>query len=157
MRRHADAQRDRGAALALVVVFTVMIGAISASLVPVVNSTLTHRTTLETVRNREYAADAAVEVAITQARAFTCATSPGYTVDASTNHTSIRVEWQNACGTVVASDGSDYPQRNVIFTACENTGASCVPDAVIVRTQVNFEPASGPVTRTVVQSWSVHR
>ena len=58
---------------------------------------------------------------------------------------------------VLKSKHSAYA-RNVIFSACVDTGATCLDDAVIVRAQVNFQQAAtGLVTKTSVQSWSVNR
>jgi hypothetical protein len=70
----------------------------------------------------------------------------------------IRVDWRNACGVVQSSDGTVVAQHNVIFSACESTGAACLDAAVIIRAEVNFEQAaSGVVTKVYVQSWSVNR
>ena len=58
-----------------------------------------------------------------------------------------------------APPGTPVAQRNVIFSAfCANPAdAKCDFADVIIRAQVNFAPASGPVTKTYVQSWSVTR
>jgi hypothetical protein len=77
----------------------------------------------------------------------------------------IRVDWQNTCPAVSptldapAPAGTAVAQRNVIFSAfCANPAdAKCNFAAVIIQAQVNFAPASGPVTKTYVQSWSVTR
>ena len=159
MTRHRGPgdERDTGAALVIVIGFMLAIGAISVSLMSAIGSSMQNRVTLETVRNHEYAADAAVERAITQARQSSCDSPSGSFVDATVNATAIRVEWQATCGSVISSDGSPYEQRNVGFVACVDTGLACAAPDVIIRAQVNFEPARGPVTRTVVQSWSVNR
>ena len=137
--------------------FVLMVGSIGAGLAGIATTSLNNRNSLEVVRNREYAADGAVEEAITKARSFTCAPATGFVLDTSIVATGIRVDWLTVCPTVMSSDSTTYPQRNVIFSACENTGTTCDPAKVIVRAQVNFEPAAGTVTKTFVQSWSVKR
>ncbi len=156
-RRPARPHEDSGAALLLAIGFVVMIGMISAGLAALATSSLENRDTLEMVRNRQYAADGAIEQAIVQASSFTCDTVPNTPIVNTLNGVSIRVDWLNACRSVTTSDDSPYLQRNVIFSACVNTGSPCNDVDVIIRAQVNFEPASGPVTRTNVQSWSVNR
>jgi type II secretory pathway component PulK len=162
-RRPRREHEDRGAALLLAVGFVVMIGAIAGGLAGLATSGVNNRTTLELVRNREYAADGAIENAISQVRLLTCASASGFITDASMNSISIRVDWVNACGVVQSSDGSVVSQRNVIFSACLNTGSPCSdtavpPVPVIIRGQVNFQQAlAGAVTKTYVQSWSVNR
>ena len=148
---------DSGAALLLAIGFVVMIGMISAGLASLATSSLANRDTLERVRDRQYAADGATEQAIVQVSSFTCDTVPNVPIVNTLNGVSIRVDWINACRSVTTSDGSPYLQRNVIFSACVNTGNPCNNVDVIIRAQVNFEPASGPVTKTYVQSWSVNR
>lgn len=166
------AHQDRGAALILVIALILMVGTISAGLAALVSSSLTDHGSLERSRNREYSADGAVEYAIAQVRAIAgspleaCA-RPGDWFASTRNGTTtampvlngipIRVDWDNACGAVLGVDGSVVVQRNVVFAACADTGARCVPAAVVVRAQVNFEQlASGPVTATYVQTWSVN-
>jgi hypothetical protein len=140
-----------------------MVGAIAGGLASLATSSLNNRNTLEVLRNREYAADGAIENAISQVRALTCASASGTTTDATMNAVTIRVDWVNACGAVQITDGSVVSQRNVIFAACVNTGSPCsdtaVPAApVIIRAQVNFQQIlGGAVTKTYVQSWSVNR
>lgn len=154
------ADRDRGAALILAIAFVVMVGAISGGLAALVTSSMNNRGALEQVRNRQYAADAAVEQAITTVRSQVgtplelCANAPDMTVQ-TLNGVAIRVDWRNACGVVQASDGTVVAQRNVIFSACVDTGSACAEAAIVVRAQINFEQSSGTVTKTYVQSWSV--
>jgi hypothetical protein len=139
-----------------------MVGSISAGLAATATSSLQNRTTLEQVRNREYAADAAIEDAIVIVRGaqYTCASLPtSFLRESSLNGFAIRVDWSNACTQVLADDAQTvYDQRNVIFTTCPDTGVTCIgAPNVIIRAQVNFDPASGPVTETHIQSWSVNR
>jgi hypothetical protein len=140
-----------------------MVGAICGGLASLAASSLNNRTTLETLRNREYAADGAIETAISQVRLLTCASPVGSFSDSTMNGVTIRVDWINACGAVQITDGSVVSQRNVIFAACLDIGSACsdtaVPAApVIIRAQVNFQQALGAaVTKVYVQSWSVNR
>ena len=169
-RRPRREHEDSGAALLLAVGFVVMIGAIAGGLAGLATSGVNNRITLERVRNREYAADGAIENAISQVRLLTCASASGFITDASMDSVSIRVDWVNACGVVQSSPaaiepvgGSVVSQRNVIFSACLNTGSPCSdtavpPVPVIIRAQVNFQQGLvGAVTKTFVQSWSVDR
>ena len=159
-RRRRNADKDSGAALILAIGFVVMIGAISGGLAALATTSLSSRTTLETVRDREFAADGVIEQAITQVRLLNCS-SPNSSVLGTLNQVPIRVEWVNACDptSVHSSDGISYAQRNVIFTACVDPGggAACLAENVIIRAQVNFEPAAGTVTKTYIQSWNVNR
>ncbi len=154
---------DSGAALILAVGFVLMVGAISGGLASLATSSLNNRNTLETLRNREYAADGAIENAISQVRAQSCASASGSITDSTINAVAIRVDWANVCSAVQIADGSVVSQRNVIFAACVNIGSPCsdsvAPVApVIIRAQVNFQQAlGGAVTKTYVQSWSVNR
>lgn len=162
-RAGADDGRDRGAALIVAVGFVVMIGAISAGLASLVTSSMNNRITLTQLRDRQYAADGAVEVAIAEVRslgtglAASCGGVGGST-SSTLNDVAIRVDWHDACGAVRGSDGTIVAQRNVIFAACVDEGMVCTEDRVLVRAQVNFEQgATGDVTSTFVQSWSVNR
>lgn len=164
-RRNSDMPvgRDVGASLMLAIGFVVMIGVISAGLISLATSSLNNRAALEQVRNREYAADGAIEVTVAQLRSSsvstlaTCTAANGFVIDTS-NSLTMRVDWRNACSLVQTIDGAVVAQRNVVLSACENTGASCIDSAVVIRAQVNFErSATGGVARTYVQSWSVNR
>ena len=55
---------ERGAALILAIAFMVIIGATAGATLAMVTSGLHNRRTLDTVHDREYAADAAVEYTI---------------------------------------------------------------------------------------------
>jgi hypothetical protein len=142
--------------------FVVMIGAISAGLAGLVTSSLNNRGNLELVRDRQYAADGAIEEAISQVRSGLAPTpapcaSSGSIVDM-LNDVTIRVDWRHVCGVVRGADGAIVAQRNVVFAACVDTATECSDGDVIIRAQVNFEQdASSAVTATYVQSWSVNR
>jgi hypothetical protein len=115
-----------------------------------------NRSSLEILRNREYAADGAIELAITQARGSDCS-STGPLTD-TTFGPAIRVDWTTECSTGVPRSVGiiPYPQRNVVFSAClDKSPAKCLDADVIIRAQVNFEPQTGTVVKTSVQSWSV--
>jgi hypothetical protein len=157
--------RDSGAALLLAIGFVILVGTICGGLVGLATSSLKNRSSLELLRDREYAADAAIEQAILQATGFTCSTDPADPTKAiplqTLNGVTIRVSWRNACGTIPASDaavgGLPLVQRNVVFSACLSTVNPCANDTdVIIRAQVNFQPDSGTVTKTYIQSWSVN-
>ena len=139
-----------------------MIGSIAGGLAGLVTSSMNNRITLTQQRDRQYAADAAVEEAIALVRQMKQNTGEACDVGAGTNssklnNVAIRVDWVNACTMVRGADGSIVAQRNVIFTACPDSADACVDEAVIVRAQVNFEQGlGGAVQRTSVQSWSVN-
>jgi hypothetical protein len=161
-RDHVGNERDAGAALILAIGFVVMVGSIGAGLAALVTTSLNNRYALEQVRNRQYSADGAITEAISQVRAAvggpldSCTSAGGSLVD-TMNHINTRVEWVNACRTVIDATGAVVAQRNVIFSACEDTGSSCSPTKVIIRAQVNFQQSqTGAVTKTFVQSWSVN-
>jgi hypothetical protein len=149
--------------------FVVMIGMVSAGLAGLATSGLGNRSTLQTLRDRQYAADGAIEQAIIAARGRTC-TSPliqsASGVDGPTQSTmngvAIRVDWVNACllglEGVMGTDGIRFDQRNVIFSACLDTLATCDPAKIIIRAEVSFQqPLPTDVTKTYVLSWSVNQ
>jgi hypothetical protein len=152
----SDAPGDRGAALILAIGFVVMIGAICAGLAALVTSSLGNRVSLEALRDRQYAAESAVEEAITSIRLTDRTTPPVCGFTSALNGVAVRVDCADAYG-VVADPGNDVlGQRNVIFWACVDTGAPCATERALVRAVVNFEQRyAGAVTMTYVQSWSV--
>ena len=156
--------KDSGAALILAIGFVVMIGAIAAGLASLVSSSMNNRGSLERLRNREYAAEGAIDDAVVQVRISAgagsdlCQTSSGTSRTTSLNGYAIRVDWRSACGVTRGGDGIAVFQRNAIFAACVDAGAACTDLSVIIRAQVNFEQSSsGAVLRTSVQSWSVNQ
>jgi hypothetical protein len=154
--RRPRGERDSGAALLLAIGFVLGIGSICGGLAALATSSVNNRRTLEVIRDREFAADGVIENAITQVRLLNCASAPA-PIQETLNQVAIRVDWANACGSTNGSDGVAVAQRNVIFMACLDTGSACTTANVIIRAQVNFEPSSGPVTKTYVQSWNVNR
>jgi hypothetical protein len=157
-RRHHE---DSGTSLIVAIGFVLMVGSISAGLIGLATSGLNNRASLDVVRNRQYAADAAIEQAIAGVRgSVDCSTANGSTPTPYLpfDGVAIRVVWTCATSTAPMSDGGVYAQRNIILQAfCANPAdANCNVTTEIIRAQVNFEPASGPVTKTYVQSWNVN-
>jgi hypothetical protein len=157
----SDRDRDRGASLVMAVGFVVLVGSIAAGLAGLITSSNLNRVSLASVRDRQYAADGAIEEAITAVRALdragdgSCDSDQGFSTSDLNGHP-IHVDWEYACGAVRTAAGELVAQRNVIFSACDDVGRACADSEVIVRAQVNFEQAAtGEVTRTWVQSWSV--
>ena len=154
-RRHDDA----GASLIVAIAFMVMVGSISAGLIALATGGLNNRTSLDVVRNRQYDADAAIEQSIAAQQSLTACTSASATDSyPALNSIAILVDWTcTTTSTAKTSDGNAYLQRNIVFTACAKpaTGTNCTSSPVIIRAQVNFQPASGLVTKTYVQSWDV--
>ncbi len=155
---------ERGAALILAIAFMVVVGATAGATLAMVTSGLHNRRTLDTVRDREYAADAAIEYAIAAVRSLP---EPGpalmpcgpYVYSVPPNNTSIHVD----CKPLPTRTFSGFLQLNVVFTACVGSlsvtcGSAGHPD--IIRAQVNFQATTSSslviVTRTWVQSWSVN-
>jgi hypothetical protein len=158
-RLRAAHASEQGAALILAIGFVLMIGAISAGLLAFITTSVGHRAPLDSVRNRQYAADAAVEQAIASVRSSvpTVGTSCPTLTPAAVNGVSIRVECQDA-RVLVANQGYILEQRNFIFNACLAANSSCNDTNSIVRAQVNFEKSgTGAVTATYIQSWSVNQ
>jgi Tfp pilus assembly protein PilX len=159
-------ERDEsGAALILALGFMVMIGLIAAALLSSLATGLRTRVTLDNARNREYAADSGIQYAITQVRALPspgaamtgCASGTHYSYTSADNPAiTIRIN----CSNLIQNTRSFFQQRNVVFNACVENGSDCSDANSIIRAQVNFQTvgSGGPdnVTRTWVQSWSVH-
>jgi type II secretory pathway pseudopilin PulG len=154
---------DSGASLILAIGFVLVIGLIGGALAMLVTSGLGNRTTLQKLRNTQYSADGAIEQAISQVRGLTCTTPSGSIADTAAtklNSIAIRVDWVTDCtGMIQGADGTFLTQRDVIFTACSDTGTPCDPARAIIRAQVNFQQqvAGGAVTKTYVLSWSVNQ
>jgi hypothetical protein len=157
MTKHRPAvPADSGASLILAIAFVLLVGTISAGLVGLTTSSLGNRNALQVLRNRQYAADAAVELAVTKVRLLTCTPIEDSLIADRFNRVDIRVDWRNACSVIQTDDGTVVAQRNVVFSACEGS-SQCDATNTILRAVVNFQQVGGAVTRTVVQSWSVSR
>ena len=154
---------ERGAALVLVIAFMVVIGLLTSALLGSLISAVDDRAVLDSVRDRQYAADAAVEGAIARVRGLppqgpALHTCDGPDLPSQLNGVLIRVDCTNV-PIEGFNGGGFFVQRNVIFTSCLNTGVACTNATTIVRAQVNYEAldAETPtVTKTYVQSWSVN-
>ena len=159
----AGVRRDeQGVALVLALSFMVLIGLVTSALLSSLITSVSDRTVLDSVRNRQYAADAAVEQDIARVRGL--GGDGAALVDCSGAHTygpanlngfTIRVE----CTPVPVAVGA-FLQRNVVFTSCVNTNVACTTSNTIVRAQVNYEATgvSNPaITKTSIQSWTVSR
>jgi type II secretory pathway component PulK len=157
-----QARDERGASLVLAIAFVVVIGALAAATLAAITSAFNNRSSLDASRDREYSADAGVEYAIAAVRAMS---SPGITSCQAPNPTSysytvggitIRVDCAN--NSTLTFNG--FAQRNVVFTACKETGVACTSSSSIIRAQVNYEAIgqlnSPTIIGTVVQSWSVN-
>jgi hypothetical protein len=161
MRRRVQ-HDEQGVALVLALAFMVLIGVVTTALLSSLISAVGSRSTLDKVRNRQYAADAGVEQAIATVRAVP-APGPGLAscggpYFSSLNGADIRVE----CTNVPTLTTTGFVQRNVVFTSCADTQANtaCTTATTIVRAQVNYEAldAETPtVTKTYIQSWTVSR
>lgn len=153
---------DRGAALVVAIGFVVMIGMIGAGLTSMITSGVGNRAQLEEVRDRQYAADGAIETEIAAMvnelpdGSVACGDTRSSTVIA--NGLAIRVEAFVTCGAVRGDSGAPEVQRSTVFTACVDPGGPCPAADVMVRALVGFEQASnGAVLHTSVHSWSVLR
>jgi hypothetical protein len=165
MSRRFQARDERGAALLMAVGVMIMLGLLGAGLVGALTTSLDHRALLDAARNREYAADGAIEYAITQVRQLT-APGPGQKACGPYTHSLNGVSIHVDCINSPRVTRTGLLQRDVIFVACENIGATCDDSSsntqlhTIIRAEVNFESASQsgtPVTATYLQTWSVNR
>ena len=172
---NAHRRRDeRGASLALAIVFLLVVGALAMATLGHITSGLNNRRTLDAIRDREYAADAAIEYAIADVRvaggsgpALSSCPPPSPTT---TGHTHFSYSYQVAgkamrvdCINAPTLTFSGFTQRNVIFVVCEDKGSDCdfaSNNKTIIRAQVNYQalgPLAAPViTGTLIQSWSVN-
>lgn len=160
--RTSPAARDHGAALIVAIGFVVMIGMIAAGLTAMVTSGVGNRAILESVRNRQYAADGAVEEAIASVVDDLAVGSVGCGLErahrTTANSIDIRVETLMTCGAVSGPEGLPEVQLSGVFSACPETGRPCAPDDVIVRAFVGFEQdVDGSPLSPSVHSWSVLR
>ena len=161
MRR---ARRDEsGVALVLALSFMVLIGLVTSALLNSLISSVDQRTVLDRVRNRQYAADAAIEKDTARVRALggggagSQACAPGSRIPYALNGVTIHV----TCTNVRTQTISGFEQRNVVFSSCLDTGSGeCTATNTIVSAQVNYEGQGSPtpiITKTYIQSWTVAR
>ena len=157
---------ERGAALIFAIVFVVVVSAIGGAMFSSLATGQYDRTTLDLTRNREYAADAAVEadIALVRSNLTSGATPcPATPFSPSPSLESPPVPITVTCSYSQGETLSGFLQRNATFSAkctllqppvCPNIGQ-------IVGAQVNFQSPSPltaqqvTVTGTYVQSWTV--
>lgn len=150
---------ERGASLILAIVFMVVVGAISAAVLATTASGLQDRVALDQARDREYAADGAIEIAITRVRNNGVTCSPG---DSPVTFPTVKihVDCTSSPSFIVLPDNTIATQNNIVFTACVYSGTgngdACTAANAIINAQINFQGTSTP-RKTFVQSWSVNR
>ena len=151
---------ERGAALVFAMGVMILVGLISAGVLGFVATGVGNRRTLDDVRNRQYAADFAIESDIARVRTLgvnvgvsSCGAGGPYTA----NSFSVRVECTNR-SVIAFNAGVFFQQRNVGFVACLSSFNPCAGHEII-NAQVNYDlnAAGNAIERTYVQSWSVSR
>lgn len=154
--------RDRGAALIVAIAFVLMISVIGAGLTSMITSGVGNRALLEEVRDRQYAADGAIEQAVADLAAdlprgeVRCGDTREARHDL--NDMTVRVDAFVTCGAVPGTGGMPELQLSAVFSACVDPGRACPADDVVVRALVGFEQADdGALLSTSVHSWSVLR
>lgn len=144
----------------LALAFVVLTAAVTSALLASLTSAVNERGTLDQVRDRQYAADGAVQQAIATVRAV-AAPGPGLAACGGPyTHTLNAVAIRVDCTNVPTLTRTGFVQRNVVFTSCVDTGVACTAARTIVRAQVNYQAADAEtpaVTKTWIQSWTVTR
>jgi type II secretory pathway pseudopilin PulG len=153
-------QGERGASLILAIAFMVVIGAISAAVISTATSGLQDRAALDKARDREYAADGAIETMIAAARGGggVCPNQPTTpsTSPFKLNNINIHVDCALAPAVIVGPGGVLLTQNNLAFAAClDSSGQPCTAATNIITAQVNFQGAAP--SKSFVQAWSVNR
>ena len=148
---------EQGVALILALSFMVLIGLVTTALLSSLMGAVGSRSELDDVRNRQYAAEAAVERAIATVRTIggqgparePCGPYDGSTLNGFTVHVDCTPTPTTTRGLLL--------QRNVVFTSCLGS-STCNATNTIVRAQVNYEtPVDTTVTKTYIESWTVSR
>ena len=154
-------QGERGASLVLAIAFMVVVGAISSAVLATTTSGLQDRVVLDQARDREYTADAAIEIAITRVRntGGTCGSGDvPLTMSQDNTNIKIHVDCQASPSYITLPDNTIATQNNIVFTACVFSGSGngnpCTAASTIINAQVNFQGSSP--AKTYVQSWSVN-
>jgi hypothetical protein len=151
---------ERGASLILAIAFMVVIGGISSAVLATTTSGLQDRVALDQARNREYAADGAIEQTIVAARALS-GMCPTPTPSPNLNGVKIHVDCSSAAAIVNGPGNVPLLQNDLSFVACVAMGAGngtpCASptDPPIINAQVNFQ-GTAPTVTTFVQAWSVN-
>ena len=154
---------ESGVALVLALSFMVLVGVVTSALLSSLISSVQQRSVLDGVRNRQYAADAAVEKDIARVRALGGAgagsqpCAPATRIAYSLNGHTIHV----TCTNVPTKTITGFDQRNVVFASCIDTGSGeCTTTNTIVSAQVNYEGEGLPtpiISKTYIQSWTAAR
>jgi hypothetical protein len=150
---------ERGASLMLVIAFMVLAGTVAAAVISTSTSGIQQRVVLDQARDRQYAADAAIETTVAAARGLSGTCPPPPPTSFPLNHLNVHVDCRSNPA-VIVGHGIPKLQKNLIFVACLTPGTaygpSCTSTNVVINAQVNFQgTAPGPVT-TYVQAWSVN-
>ena len=142
------------------------VGGILGGLITLLNTSNKVAVSLQASRNRQYAADAAVEQAIRVVQAGperglignTCSGAGAFTPPiGAINGYTIRVDCRGVPSPRLDTLNRIIIERNVLFLACVANGATPCDEATsIIKAKVNFPTnAAGIVTGAFVQSWSV--
>jgi hypothetical protein len=149
-------------------------GAIGAGVTTSVTSGLNASGVLATARDREYAAEGAIDDAVVHVRQTNPASSIGLTSCGPFLYTlplqgSKKIDIRVDCSPAPEVTADLSARNNVIFVACiddhsndacDATVGSAIPAPAIIRTQINYQVSgTGPasqVTRTYAQAWSVN-
>ena len=131
---------EAGATLLFVIGFMLLIGFMTTGLVTQIASSSHTRLSLDTARNREYAADAAIEADIGQVRSNMTggqALSPcpgALRLNPGLNNVPVQVDCSYPATGYPGITLSGFVQRNVVFKACvlQPVGTPCPPAAVLI-------------------------
>jgi hypothetical protein len=154
-------QGERGASLVLAIAFMVVVGVITAAVIATTSSGIQDRVALDQARNREYAADAAIETNIATARNLSSPSCPPpASAPFALNNINIHVDCSTAL--VVGPGGNLLFLGDLTFVACvaqgSGGGTACTSstgaDPPIITARVNFQ-GSTPMS-TFVEAWSVN-
>ena len=157
------AHGERGAALIMALAVMIAMGGIVGGLVTFITSSTRDAVNLTVSRNRQYAADGAIEQAIRTVQVGPekallgtgCANGAPVT-PAAINGFSMRVDCAGAPAPILDALNRVVIERNVLFIACLNTGVACTNSNAVIEAKVNFPTnAAGVVSGSFVQSWSV--
>jgi hypothetical protein len=160
---------EEGATLILVIGFMVVVGLMVGAFTSQLASSSSSRVALESARNQQYAADAAIQQDIATVRknmqapigdALTPCPDSSLVQNPGLNDVPVQVD----CTFIRSVTLSGFVQRNAVFTAraCPPaTGAPCPTAPATITAQVNFVSENSLVdptiivTKTHIQSWSV--
>ncbi len=153
---------ERGASLVLAIVFMVVAAAIGAGMTAAVTSGVNDTTALAAARNREYAADGAIETSIARVRGIANAgiAAPGCPniYNPGLNGVPIRVDCANTPSVARTPTGTVVIQNNVTFMACldQTPSVPCTSANAIINAVINYE-ANGAQESAFVEAWSVNK